>query len=113
MMRLLQSFAYAFFLLSYCMSQAYAGAWVKHKHQGYLALTSNYYQTSYFYDDKGNQQSQDRFHKLEENLYIEWGLTDNITLGSNLFGNYVSQSGKGNLGLSNSEFFLRQKLYAD
>lgn len=113
MVRFFQSFTYAFFLLSYCVSQAHAGAWVKPRHQGYWALTSNYYQTSDFYDDRGDKQSQDRFHKIEENFYIEWGLTDNITIGSNLFGNYVSQSGKGNLGLSNSEFFLRQKLYDD
>lgn len=107
---------FSIILLSYLISvnnTAHAGAWVKDRHSGYAALTTNYYQTGNFYDDNGNSQSQDRFHKFEENLYIEWGISADTTIGTNLFGNYVSQSGKGNVGLSNSEIFLRQKLYAD
>lgn len=92
---------------------AFAGAWTQPEGKGMLALSSTYYNSDEFYDDVGNLRSQSHYQKHEVSAYGEWGASDSITLGANLFANHVEQQGKHNYTLSNSEFFSRLRLYKD
>tara|TARA_B100000989_G_scaffold242722_1_gene189678 strand:- start:117 stop:944 length:828 start_codon:yes stop_codon:yes gene_type:complete len=96
---------------------AHAGAWTQA--QGDLLAISNqvYFTSDAFWDLDGDKQSQSRFNKYEINPYLEYGLRDDITLGANLFLQYVRQDINGqsedNIGLADTELFLRKRLYKD
>lgn len=100
--------------LSFCLpDHSLAGAWTQAENQGLLVLNATYYGTSEYFDDLGQLQPQRHFGKQELNAYAEWGFTDTLTVGANLFANRVRQADKSNLSLSDTEFFLRQRLYRD
>jgi hypothetical protein len=91
----------------------YAGAWTQGQGNGLAVISTSYYETHEFFDADGNTQPQERFTKQELNLYGEYGAWDSTTLGVNLFLNHVEQAGLSNAGLSNSELFVRQRIYRD
>ncbi len=86
------------------------------------------YQSDSYFDEQGNRQSQGDFSKYEINPYLEYGLSDSLTLGVNLFAQYLQQDvsetinfgQRGsithhytaeNIGLTDSELFARQRLW--
>ena len=119
-----------FFICSlFIASQAYAGAWNQPRGDLYLALSEFYYTNDTYFDLDGDKQSQGRFFKSELNPYIEYGISDEWTVGANLFFHYVEQettqtlsvggttvnitADEFNYGLGDSEFFARYQLYRD
>lgn len=104
--------------------QALAGAWTQPEGRGQLILNHFYYSSDAFFDADGQRQSQPRFDKFEINPYLEYGISDDWTIGASLFAHYVTQetrteTGSGvtlsghsdNVGLGNSEIFARWQLY--
>lgn len=96
-----------------CPTPADAGAWTQEKDKGLLALSATYYGTSEYFDANGELQPQRHFGKRELNAYGEWGLTDTLTVGTNLFLSDVEQANSSNISISNTELFLRQRVYKD
>lgn len=108
---------HTFFLASFCAAagffsiQAHAGAWLQPQGSGYDAFQAGAFYGNDFFDVDGLRQKQPSFSKVEANYYIEYGATSWLTVGANLFVNRASQSGKKNLGISDSEFFSRMPLF--
>lgn len=94
-------------------SQAYAGAWTQAQGQTQVIITASTYSARQLYTNKGRKRQQARYHKYELNPYLEYGYRDDLTLGSNLSLQRASQSASSNLGLGDSEFFLRQRLWEE
>lgn len=92
-------------------AQAFAGAWTQDAGKGQLIVNGLYYTTDTLYNNQGNKNSQARYSKYELNPYLEYGLADGITVGSNLSLQRASQSGQSNWGIGDSEFFLRARLW--
>jgi len=105
-------FAALFLLPLLHPNPAHAGAWTREKGTGLAVANATYYATSEYFDDAGELQKQRHFSKRELNLYTEWGWRDSTTLGANLFVSDVDQ-GSSNQSLSNTELFLRQRVYHD
>ena len=98
-------------------SQAYAGAWTQAQGDTQIIMTGAYYSASDLYDNRGHTQSQPAYSKYELSPYVEYGLSDDITLGGNLSLQDATQSRSGgtpaqtNWGLGDSEFFVRKRLW--
>lgn len=113
---------------------SYAAAWVQPKGSGQFILTNSYYESSRSFNKSGNNtKSLTSFRKEETNPFIEYGLTDNITIGLNAFVQKATfeksnpssavfdfrQCGvsnnnfavKSTQNIFESEIFLRRKLY--
>lgn len=103
---------------------AASAAWTQPKGHWFTSQQWVYFSTDTFVDDNGHKLKQPEFRKYEWNSYGEYGLTDDTTLGINLFlqhiendytffsgGSPVLQEGtRSNDGLADSEFFLRHKI---
>lgn len=99
-------------------SHAFAAGWTQPKGKTQAIVTARYYTTDEYFDNSGHSQSQPTYDKYEINPYFEYGLTDTITLGANVFLDYVSQDVPGalqsdNYGLSDTELFARFRVYKD
>ncbi|MFZ4125239.1 MAG: hypothetical protein ACOYJ2_04110 [Rickettsiales bacterium] len=88
-------------------STSFAGAWVQNEGDALFSRQAIFYTTNEYFDIEGNSTPQARFHKKELNLYGEYGWSNHLTLGTNLFLNRVSQNDETNLGIADSEFFAR------
>jgi len=126
---------YIVFLSAFLIcAQSYAAAWTQNKGSGQLIVGSSIYQSSRYYDSSSDLKSSGTdFTKLEFNPFIEYGLTDDVTVGINpslqiwrfdknnanepIFdfrqcGVYsYSPSYQINAHIFESELFLRKKLY--
>lgn len=92
---------------------AQAGAWTQPQGKGIAITNLTYYSTSNYYDSAGQKQSQPTFTKYEFQPYLEYGLTDAITLGGSAYLDAVKQSGESNQGLADPQFFIRGQIYRD
>ena len=98
---------------------AFAGAWTQDQGSGQAILTGSYYNTDSYWDNQGHKQSEPAYSKYNLNPYLEYGLTSDITVGTNLSLQRDHQdSGAGSAaqtswGLGDSEFFLRKRLWQD
>ena len=131
-MRHLPVIAYILIILLATSRLAYGGAWTQPKGNGLLILNHGYYRASEFINNAGKTQSQALYQKAEWNPYIEYGLTDRLTIGANLFLQYIRQQttrsftfqpdpfttivttfkgNQNNVGIGDSEFFARYRLY--
>jgi len=97
------------FLLYY--NTAFAGAWVLDKKERLLIQNFYYYKTNTFFDVNGIEIKQDNFTKGTVNTYLEEGITNDITLGTNIYFEFARQSEYSNQGIGDTEFFLRKLLY--
>lgn len=87
-----------FTAIAVCTPQpALAAAWTQAEGQWQINTSAVLYNTSKFFDVNGNLQHQKPLTKTELNPYLEYGLTDDLTLGFNGFIQYFSTSGR--LGL--------------
>lgn len=100
-------------------------AWLREEGTWFVADSISTYRTNHFIDNAGRSRQQPTFTKWEWNGYAEYGLRDDVTLGTNLFfhrlsadyAHYtptspVAQTGNdSNYGLADSEFFLRKRLW--
>lgn len=94
-------------------TQAHAGAWTQESGKGLLAVSGTYYSGDRFFDNSGNKRPQSHYRKQETSAYGEWGISDDLTIGANLFLSHAEQSGKHNYSLNNPEFFVRRRAYHD
>lgn len=95
-----------------CISPpAFAGAWTQPESHAFLALTGSYYRTDELYNNRGDTQSQATYSKYELNPYFEYGLWDGVTLGANVLLQRAHQSSDTNWGLSDTELFVRGRLW--
>jgi hypothetical protein len=92
-------------------SQAYAGAWTQPKHSLFLSAGLGYYAADKFYDINGNSTDIPTYTKYDLNPYVEYGFSDNLTLGGSARLEYIDQSSQQNLGLGDSHLFARQRVY--
>ncbi len=120
-----------FVLLLFIPAVAHAGAWTIPEHQWSMITSANLYYSDAYFDLNGDRQSQQPYTKYELNPYIEYGVTDTLTTGANLFVQYVMQDqsfsflsadrltlttttySSDNFGLADTELFVRQRLYHD
>lgn len=91
-------------------ADANASAWLQGEGKWFTASSFVLYQADTFVDRNGDDSGINTFRKYEFNPYIEYGLTKNITLGTNLFANKLTQSGQDNHGIGDTEFFARLKV---
>lgn len=114
-------------IIGLCPLESLAGAWVqKPDDLLYITTQSSYFSHAYF-DSKGNRTPQPRFVKAESNHYLEYGVDDTLTIGSNLFVQYLRQETttshrfaggssyttrdiESNYGLGDSELFIKQHM---
>jgi hypothetical protein len=96
---------------------AFAGAWTQDKGNGEIILTGIYYATDSYFNEQGKKTAQPTYSKYEINPYLEYGLTDTLTLGANLSFQRTHQDGSPgsssatNAGIGDSEFFARAQLW--
>lgn len=90
---------------------SYAGAWTQEQGKGLFIQNFSYYSTDKYFDNSGNKQPMNRYHKYELNPYIEYGLRDWLTVGANLIAPVATQSGETNYGISDSELFARARIW--
>jgi protein XagA len=90
---------------------AVAGSWVQPKGQLEYTQSYSYYNSNHYRDVRGVRRSTSAYRKHELNPYFEYGLSENTTLGANLFLPYVNKAGKAHYGIGDSEFFARRKLW--
>ncbi len=91
-------------------SPAQAGAWLQKPGELQLIVTGLYYQAGSRFDNDGKKVGQRDFTKYEVNPYVEYGLTDNYTLGANVSLQHLDDSTHSRYGLGDIELFVRRKL---
>lgn len=92
--------------------QAFAGAWVQEKGQGLSITTFRWYESDDFWDQSNHLHEGSRYRKLEINPYLEYGVTEKLTAGFNVFVPDIQASGQGsNFGLGDFEIFARYRLW--
>lgn len=95
-------------------SGASAGAWNQPEGQGQVIVTGRYYQTEKFIDNNGNTHGQPKYAKFEFEPYVEYGVTDWLTIGSSARADYVRQymgSNDHNYGIGDAELFARMPVW--
>lgn len=90
-----------------------------------MAQTLTSYRTNHFVDDDGVRYPQPAFRKQEWNQYLEYGWSEETTLGASLSLHRLASDGlryeplspvavpytEENYGLADTEFFFRQRLW--
>ena len=94
---------------------AHAAGWTQAEGDIQTITTARYYTTNEFFNNDGDRRNQPRYTKYEINPYIEYGLTDSLTLGFNAFADYVTQNPPAlardsNIMLSDVEVFGRFRI---
>lgn len=75
-------------------NNSYAGAWTQAKGKLYDRLSLNYYYADEEFDKNGDRRSFDAhgdFSDINGGNYIEYGLTDNITIINSLYFKYIEK----------------------
>lgn len=116
------------FLFPLSISSCLAGAWTQEENRFLFVGTQSVFVSDGYYDRDGNRQPQQQYRKYEINPYIEWGITDRLTAGANLFLHYVEQdvsetislspttslttdTASYNAGLGDAEVFARYRIW--
>ena len=94
-------------------SPAQAGAWLQPKGQGLFIAQATYFTSSDYYDNDGALQPQDTFTKHELQPYVEYGVSNTLTIGGSVYLNQVNQAGDDNIGMANPELFARTRMWHD
>ncbi|MGE0753826.1 MAG: hypothetical protein AB7L92_01550 [Alphaproteobacteria bacterium] len=94
---------------------AFAGAWTQPEGRMQAIFNHWYYHADERFSNSGQNSNQLTYQKFDINPYFEYGLTDSITLGTNLSLQRVHQKvadgSWANWGVGDSEFFARFKLW--
>lgn len=94
-----------------------ANPWLRPEGEIFAALTSVYYSTDEYITPAGDTVDQPTFTKYELNPYVEYGLTDDWTVGASLFLHALEQESPGgdldNYGLGQTELFVRHSLWKE
>lgn len=69
---------------SLAAGQVFAAAWTQARGKGQIVATLSGYLSSHYYDEDGkNTKSDVEFEKIEFNPFIEYGITNDLTVGLN------------------------------
>lgn len=100
------------FCCALASGHAQAAAWLQEEGRGEIIVNAVYYTTESSFDNNGNERTQPRFTKKEINPYLEYGLTDAITIGANVnFQDLSQDSGGDNAGMGDAELFFRMQVW--
>ena len=113
-MRAARIFRLAFILLLALPLPALAGAWTLPQDRWEVNLSGFIYRTDEFFDASGERRSQQEFRKYELHPFVEYGYSDELTLGFKTFLHRVEQDGasiSGNYGIADTELFARYQFY--
>lgn len=107
-------FIFLLFIFLFPIS-ANSAAWLQKEGQGQVINSVFVYTTKSSFDNNGNKTSQKRFTKIEDQLYAEYGLTKDITIGANPSFQYLERDENigetKNHGLADTEVFVRGKVW--
>ena len=94
---------------------SYSAAWTQAVGSGQVIVNGSYYVSDHSYDQRGKLSLANLYVKKEINPYIEYGLTDDVTLGGSFFLQRAEQQQSGvdysQMAFSSAEFFVRKKLW--
>lgn len=105
-------------LLSIPPSFLHAGAWVQPQGQALYIQNAYFYAAGEAFAPSGQRIDDAGFRKYEFNPYLEYGLSDDVTLGASLLLHYLEQDNASggllsNHGLGQAELFARYQLVHD
>lgn len=107
-------------ICAFCLlpAVAHAGAWPQPKGGGQVIVTTSHYATTGFFDADGKRRGQNGgYQKDEINLFAEYGLTEDVTLGIQPSYQWVQTRGGAGTqredGLADTAFYLRERVWHD
>lgn len=106
-------FTFSLLLLATAPFAAHAGAWVQPAGKGLFISQFGYFESDKYYDASGDKVSQSTYRKYEYMPYVEYGVTDTITVGGTASLQHDRQSGSSNTGIADPEIFLRTAVWKD
>ena len=92
-------------------SNVFAASPTREEGKGFVSLTYYYYTSNTYYDNSGNKFKTPRFHKHELNLYLEYGLRNDLMFTFQTALDYLTQSGDNSFGLYDLELGLQKEIY--
>jgi hypothetical protein len=102
-------------LIIFVPTYSYSSAWVKDKGQGQAFYNIYLSQFNKFYKTNGNREKQPTFYKTEFKPYVEYGATNEITLGFSPSIQTVKiadlKNSDTNNALQYTEFYFKNNLY--
>lgn len=102
-------------LLSLLPHSVHAAAWTQEEGGLQVILNNFAYISDTYVDNDGTEIDQSTFFKNEINPYIEYALTDEVTIGASPRLRYISQRIGGNkestVGLAEVDVFVRKQLW--
>ncbi len=101
---------HGFFLPLFFYAPAYAGAWTQLPGDLQVINSFSYYRSNDRFDNSGDRQNQVHYRKWEWNPYAEYGFDQDTTFGASLWIDKAESSGKSDLALAESEWFVRRAL---
>jgi len=92
--------------------QSLAGAWTQPQGEGIFIGRAEWYVSTRSYDKEGDLFVSPRHRELKINPYVEYGITDNFTIGTNIFYLDITNTpGKGASDFGDIEVFGRYRLW--
>lgn len=90
-----------------------AAAWLQEPGSGLAILTLRDYESDQYWDADGNRRDTSTYSKKELTPFIEYGLTNDLTIGTKLYLLDITHTGFGTeSGLGDVELFGRLKLWS-
>lgn len=100
------------------IGNVYAGGWTQKAGSGIYIQSFSYSYATDFFSDSGKKTPLNGYYKKYEiNPYIEYGVRDWLTIGSNIFLQSAVQNDANtnitqtNYGIGDSEFFVRTRIW--
>ncbi len=90
---------------------SYGASLTREEGKGLLTLTYYYYTSNKYYDNSGKKYKTDKFHKHELNLYLEYGLKNDIMFTFQSAVDYLKQKNDSSFGIGDFEVGLQKRLY--
>lgn len=113
----MRRYLYMIGLVALVPVNALAAAWTQDAGDWQLINNIFYYGTDSYRDASGQKSKQPFYNKIEYNPYLEYGLSDDVTLGLSPSFQYVRQDipavDADNIGLADTEFFVRKRIFWD
>ena len=93
---------------------AQPGAWLLEEGEGQLINNFNYYRAAEFVNSAGNKTAVELFEKYEFNPYVEYGYSNDLTIGGSLAANSsynYNSSDDASYSADHAMIFIRSYLY--
>ena len=90
---------------------SYAASLTREEGKGLLTLTYYYYTSNTYYNDNRDKIKTPRFHKNELNLYLEYGIKDDLMFTFQTALDHLNQQGDTSVGIGDFEVGLQKRVY--